>query len=105
MPTESNDAAERTLLACPFCGRSGEYNDVSICDEDWPGANGEWWLAGCKQCGIWLPQCEYATKQQAAEAWNTRHGEKTVCHCGKPLNENGLCWRCDPISTCWSQAG
>ena len=29
--------------------------------------------------------------------------KKTTCHCGKPLNEDGLCWCCDPISTCWPQ--
>lgn len=29
--------------------------------------------------------------------------KKTKCHCGKPLNENGLCYCCDPISTCWPQ--
>jgi len=103
MSTENQTESPRSaLLACPFCGKPGEYQDVSISDEDWPGANGEWWLAGCEKCGIWLPQCEYATKQQAAEAWNMR-AKKNVCHCGKPLNENGLCWCCDPISTCWPQ--
>ena len=70
------------LLGCPFCGKPGEYQDVSISDEDWPGASGDWWIAGCDKCGIWLPQCEYATKQQASEAWNTRQPNDKSSHAG-----------------------
>ena len=28
---------------------------------------------------------------------------RTTCHCGKPRNKDGLCYVCDPISTCWPQ--
>lgn len=39
-----------------------------------------------------------------AEAWlRVMNLWVESCHCGKPLNENGLCWFCDPISTCWPQ--
>jgi len=79
-PEQPAALCSSALLACPFCGNSGEYQDVSISDEDWPGANGEWWIAGCDRCGIWLPQCEYATKQQAAEAWNTRQANDKLTH-------------------------
>lgn len=43
-----------------------------------------------------------ATKQSEREVFalkmqaKLRDG-KILCHCGKPLNENGLCWDCDPI--------
>jgi len=66
------------LLPCPFCGGVAEYQDASISDEDWPGAGGDWWLAGCKRCGLWVPEGEYVTKQQAADAWNTRAQDATL---------------------------
>jgi len=35
--------------------------------------------------------------------WTDKTKIFMACHCGKALNENGLCWNCDPISTCWPQ--
>lgn len=78
MHADSKTESAPPLLACPFCGESGEYIDVSISDEDCPAANDDWWLAGCKKCGIWLPQCEYPTKQQATEAWNRRQANSAM---------------------------
>lgn len=66
------NAASQELKPCPFCGNQGQFQDVSISDEDWPGANGDWWLAGCEKCDIWLPKTEYVSKGQARVAWNTR---------------------------------
>jgi predicted Zn finger-like uncharacterized protein len=35
--------------------------------------------------------------------WTDKTKLYRVCHCGKALNENELCWCYDPISTCWPQ--
>lgn len=57
----------RELLPCPFCGKAAEVTDFGA-DEI-----GDWWLAGCSDCGIWLPAGgESPTREQAIEAWNTR---------------------------------
>lgn len=55
------------LLGCPFCGGAAEVFDGGSTDI------GDWWLAGCKACGIWLPnEGNNPTRQEAVMAWNTR---------------------------------
>lgn len=57
------------LLPCPFCGGPAECYDAGSDD------TGSWWLAGCKSCGIWLPNAHYdegPTQEHAVKAWNTR---------------------------------
>lgn len=56
-------------------------------------SNGESGSHGCNPEPI--APCEEASPGA------TKQIKKTACHCGKRLNENGLCWCCDPISTCW----
>jgi len=59
------------LLPCPFCGSNAVLSDLGT--EDDMTNVGAWWLAGCEECGIWLPNEGFnPTKEQATAAWNNR---------------------------------
>lgn len=61
------DVGELALLACPFCGGAADIFNFGSSDI------GDWWLAGCKACGIWLPsEATNPKREEAASAWNTR---------------------------------
>lgn len=54
------------LLPCPFCGGEAQ---VFVDDN--------YWLAGCKPCGIWRPdQPSPANRHQAVESWNKRDAQQ-----------------------------
>jgi Lar family restriction alleviation protein len=57
-----------TLLNCPFCGGAAESFNAGGDDV------GDYFLVGCKPCGIWHPNTAMSPKlEDAIAAWNTRN--------------------------------
>lgn len=85
------------LKACPFCGSSKVTVDNVM-------ANGDTWGVTCHTDGchgnIYRPNCEYATKAYAVEAWNRRppteqgQGGAWISVEDRP-EDHGEVWVCD----------